>query len=139
MVAVENAVTSPTSRQLRQAAIARGQWLQQQGMDPGTQASRLALDALERQAVAKKLGQRSGLSFQTLQRGESFRGEGLGVVSLPSGRRYSVVGNSKEFAMVPWQQEREKEQQKQRGQAMVIGINRDGRAWTKTLDRGLAR
>ncbi len=128
-----------TSRQLKVAALTRGQWLQQQGLEPGTQASRLALDERERQTTAKKLGQRSGLAFHALQRGESFRGEGLGVVSLPSGRRYSVVGNSKEFAMVPWQPERDREQQKQRGQAMVIGINRDGRAWTKALDRGLAR
>lgn len=120
---------------LRAAAQARARWLQSQGLEPGTQASRMALDEMERKAVANRVGQQTGLAFRPLGRGESLQGELLGVMETPSLRRYAVVANSKEFALVPWK----KDSNLQKGKNMVIGVNQQGRAWAKSIQRGMSR
>lgn len=120
---------------LRAAAQARARWLQTQGLEPGTQASRMALDEMERKAVASRVGQQTGLAFRPLGRGESLQGELMGVMETPSLRRYAVVANSKEFSLVPWK----KDSTLQKGKNMVIGVNQQGRAWAKSIQRGVSR
>ncbi len=134
-------------QRLKQAAKLRSHWLQQQGLEPGTQDSRLALDGMEREALARKVSQQNDLSYRVLARNESFNGKVLQVHATPSQRTYVLVANSREFAMVPWQKERDQQRGIQRGTPqplqpgmnMAIGINRDGRTWTKALGRGLSR
>ena len=120
---------------LRKAAEARARWLQTQGLEAGTQASRMALDGMERKAVASRVGQQTGLAFRPLGRGESLQGELLGMMETPSLRRYAVVGNSKEFSLVPWK----KDASWQKGQNLVVGVNQQGRAWAKSIQRGVSR
>ena len=94
-------------QRLKQAAKLRGHWLQQQGLEPGTQRSRMALDQLEREMLARKVSQQSGLPFHPLANGEGFNGKVVDVVTTPSQRSYVVVGDSKAFAMVPWEADRQ--------------------------------
>lgn len=134
-------------QRLKQAARLRGHWLQQQGLEPGTQATRLALDNLEREAVARKVSQQNGLAHHSLTAGESFNGKVLKLHTTPSQRTYVLVSDSKEFAMVPWQKDQDQQRGKQQdnpalpqaGMNMAIGINQQGRTWTKSLGRGLSR
>ncbi len=120
---------------LRNAAALRAQWLAGQGMDAGTQTSRSALDNMERQTLAAQVTQKTGLPFRPLAAGESMQGNVLGVIRVPSNRRYALVANSKEFSMVPWTQELPPS----KGMNMVIGVNQQGRAWGKQIQKGITR
>lgn len=120
---------------LRSAALLRAQWLQEQGLEAGTQASRSALDEMERQTVAAQVQQKTGLAFRPLAQGESMQGKVLGMVDAPSTRRYALVANSKEFSMVPWK----KDAPPQKGMNLAIGVNQQGRAWSKHIQRGISR
>lgn len=130
-------------QRLKQAARLRGHWLQQQGLAPGKQSTRVALDNMEWAAIARKVSQRNGLRFHPLAAGQGFNGKVLEVVSTPSQRSYVLVGDSKEFAMVPWEQNKQKYRGQQPvlqpGMNMAIGINAQGRTWSKALGRGLSR
>lgn len=132
---VEDGRPQGVAVKLRNAAVLRAQWLAGQGLEAGTQASRLALDTMERQTLAAQVKQKTGLPFRSLAVGESLQGKVLGVVDTPSNRRYALVANSKEFSMVPWKQE----PLPPKGMNMAIGINQQGRAWSKQLQKGIAR
>lgn len=132
---VEDGRPQGVAIKLRNAAALRAQWLTGQGLEAGTQASRSALDDMERQTLAAQVRQKTGLPFRPLAAGESMQGKVLGVVDVPSNRRYAVVANSKEFSMVPWKQE----PLPPKGMNMAIGINPQGRAWSKQIQKGIAR
>lgn len=132
---VEDSRPQGVAVKLRNAALLRAQWLAGQGLEAGTQVSRLALDDMERQTLAVQAKQKTGLPFRPLAAGESMQGKVLGVVDTPSNRRYVLLANSKEFSMVPWKQE----PLPQKGMNMAIGINQQGRAWSKQIQKGIAR
>lgn len=113
----------------------RAQWLQKQGLEVGTQVSRNQLDELERRTLATGITKKTGLNFKSLAQGESMQGQHLATLTTKSTRRYAVIANEKAFAMVPWKTQ----QSLEKGQHMAIGINAQGRAWAKQLQRGLER
>ena len=123
------------SIKLNNSARLRAQWLQKQGLEAGTQTSRNVLDSLERNTLADAIHNKTGLSFKSLSKNESFQGETVGVIATKSVRRYIVIANEKEFSMVPWKSPYSPE----KGQPMAIGINQQGRTWTKQIQRGLER
>ena len=93
------------------------------------------MDSLERNTLANAIHNKTGLSFKALSKNESFQGETVGVVATKSVRRYIVIANEKEFSMVPWKSPYSPD----KGQQMAIGINQQGRTWTKQIQRGLER
>lgn len=116
---------------LRIAAQARAQWLKQQGLQAGTRACLAVLDAQERLMLAQQVTQCTGLRFHSLGRGESWQGELLGGLDTPSLQHYVMVKSQQEFAMLAWQER----QSLRKGQFMVIGINPQGKGWTKATRR----
>ena len=116
---------------------ARKDWLQKQGLEPGTKSTMTTLDRMERRQVAEDFQKKSGLSYKPLSEGESVSEKVIGTVDTASMKRYVMVGNesAKEFSMVPWRSGKLPEQ----GQNMAIGVNKEGRAWTKTLGRDIQR
>lgn len=131
----ENHEPNGISNKFRKTVQLRAQWLQEQGLEAGTQASRNVLDEMERKSLAGDVSEKTGLSFKTLAKGDSLQGKYIGVIATKSVRRYAVVANEKEFSMVPWK----KPYAPEKGQQMVIGVNQQGRSWTKQIQRGIER
>ena len=127
--------TDGVTTKLKNSARLRAQWLQEQGLDVGTQSSKNALDAMERNTLADAIQSKTGLSFNALSKGKSFQGKTIGVIATKSVRRYVLIANEKEFSMVPWKSPYSPE----KGQQMAIGINQQGRTWIKQIQRGLER
>lgn len=119
------------------AYLARKDWLEKQGLEPGTKSTMTALDRMERSQVADAFQKKTGLDYKPLGEGESVAGKVIGAVDTGSMKRYVMVGdeNSQEFSMVPWRSGKLPEQ----GQSMAIGVNKEGRAWTKTLGKDIQR
>ena len=125
------------SRKFVTAYKARKDWLEKQGLEPGTKSTMTALERMERSQVADDFQNKTGLDYKPLDGGESVAGKVVGAVDTGSMKRYVMVGdeNSKEFSMVPWRSGKLPEQ----GQNIAIGVNKEGRAWTKTLGKDIQR
>lgn len=134
--AIDQVAHKGFGNELRHAVEKRDGWLRNQGLDPASAKTRNTLDQWEREDLADAWGAANKRAFRALSKGEAFRGELADIHTAASGRRYAIVEDSKEFAMVPW---RSDTAAPERGQAMTIGVNADGRTWTKAITKGLSR
>lgn len=122
----------------RQARIA---WLREQGLlAPDTDRldaeARNRLRQSERAAVAARIAKQSGRQQVELQTGDTITGNYERAINLGS-ERVAVIGNAKEFALVPWRPEIERH----RGRELVATRTAQGVSWTigVSRQRGLSR
>ena len=130
-----------TSSRLKQVVDARQSVLLERGLLElsvnGLTSDRIAqLEAWERQAVAARIARRSSRSEILLSEGQTFSGNMQGSVDLAQGRM-AVIGNGKEFALVPWRREMGKYMRREitvvrRGQGLDWQVNT-----TRTRTKGL--
>ena len=123
---------------VRQARIA---WLREQGLlAPDAKAlnaeARNRLRQSEHAAVAARIAKQSGRQQIELQTGDTITGQYERAINLGSGR-VAVIGNAKEFALVPWRPEIERH----RGRELVAKRTAQGVSWTigMSRQRGLSR
>ncbi len=125
-------------RSVRQARIA---WLREHELlapDANTldAEARGRLRQSEHAAVVARIAKQSGRQQVELQTGDTITGKYERAINLGSGR-IAVVGNAKEFALVPWRPEIERH----RGRELVAKRTAQGVSWTigMSRQRGLSR
>ncbi|MEZ5999422.1 DUF3363 domain-containing protein [Hyphomonas sp.] len=125
-------------RSVRQARIA---WLREQGLlapDANTLDAEAQgrLRQSEHAAVVARIAKQSGRQKLELQTGDTITGKYERAINLGSGR-VAVIGNAKEFALVPWRPEIERH----RGRELVVKRTAQGVSWTigMSRQRGLSR
>lgn len=126
---------------LRSARQARIAWLREQGLlAPDANAldaeARNRLRQSERAAVTTRIAKRSGRQQVELQTGDTITGKYERAINLGSAR-VAVIGNAKEFALVPWRPEIERH----RGRELLAKRTAQGVSWTigMSRQRGLSR
>ena len=128
-------------RRLRSARQARSTWLREQGL-LAPDASMLDVEACNRlrqsehAAVTARIAKQSARQKIELQTGDTITGKYERAINLGSGR-VAVIGNAKEFALVPWRPEIERH----RGRELVAKRTAQGVSWTigMSRQRGLSR
>lgn len=121
------------------AQRARLAFLRREGLLPA-EGARLesapthALEKEERATAAAAEGARSGRAHRTLDATGRFEGVYERPISLAQGR-FAVIGNRKEFALLPWRPEIER----LRGRMMTIRRAGQGIEWTVGKARGIGR
>lgn len=123
---------------VRQARIA---WLREQGLlAPDTDRldaeARSRLGQSDHAAIVARIANQSGRQKVELQTGDTITGKYERAINLGSGR-VAVIGNAKEFALVPWRAEIERH----RGRELVAKRTAQGVSWTIGMgrQRGLSR
>lgn len=126
---------------IQNAIRARRQWLRENGWLEQEQeqlSSEMAdkLSAADLDAAAARLAKHSERYHKRLGIGEEFDGTYEGAVNLGT-KRLAIIGNAREFALVPWRREIER----YRGRDMVARRTRGGTSWTlgRSKDRGISR
>jgi type IV secretory pathway VirD2 relaxase len=119
----------------------RQAWLRAQGHLAPEQteldeAQRTKLCALERKRESEAIAARSGRSAVQLSHGDRFEGKLEGHVDLAAGRM-AIIGNAKEFALVPWRSALGR----QMGRELTIRRTASGIGWNLDMgrSRGLSR
>ena len=99
-------------------------------------AQRTRMRALELKRENEAMAARSGRAAVQLSRGDRFDGKLEGHVDLAAGRM-AVIGNAKEFALVPWRSALGR----QMGRELTIKRNATGIGWSLDMgrSRGLSR
>ncbi|PKP79679.1 MAG: conjugal transfer protein TraI, partial [Alphaproteobacteria bacterium HGW-Alphaproteobacteria-18] len=92
------------------------------------------LRAMELRRASGLLASSTGRNAVELVPGDRFDGRFEKAMDLGQGR-FAVVGNSKEFALVPWRPEMERH----RGRDMAFRRTAAGVSWTIGIERGLER
>jgi hypothetical protein len=125
-------------RSVRQSRIA---WLREQGLlapetDTLDAEARGRLRQSEHAAAVARIAKQSGRQHAELQTGDTITGKYERAINLGSGR-VAVIGNAKEFALVPWRAEIERH----RGRELVAKRTAQGVSWTVGMSRqrGLSR
>lgn len=85
----------------------------------------------EESRVGERLAGQTGRQATDLRPGDTFDGRYEGAVDLGN-RRLAVIGNAKEFALLPWRAEIERH----RGREMVARRTAKGVSWTIGIGRG---
>ena len=123
------------------ARRARVKWLREQGLlEPGESelrpAVRVELVRAEQDRVSVRLSGQTSRQVIDLEQGERLDGRYEGTVDFGHGR-FAIIGNSKEFALVPWRAGVERH----RGREMVARRTAKGVSWTVGTGRekGLSR
>tara|TARA_R110001606_G_scaffold199398_1_gene347088 strand:+ start:1260 stop:3209 length:1950 start_codon:yes stop_codon:yes gene_type:complete len=126
---------------LRSARQARIAWLREQGLlapDANTldAEARGRLRQSEHAAVVARIAKQSGRQQVELQTSDTITGQYERAINLGSGR-VAVIGNAKEFALVPWRAEIERHS----GRELVAKRTAQGVSWTigMSRQRGLSR
>ncbi len=126
---------------LQSAKARRQKWLQEKGLlEKGqTQLSDENLRNLRQQEISEteaRLEQKTGRVVASLETGARFKGTFEGIQDLAQGR-FAVIGNSKEFTLVPWRASIER----QRGRELAVTRTQSGLSWTigAQRHRGLER
>lgn len=129
------------SARVQDAVQARREWLhtngwleQEQERLSSEMADKLAAGDLD--AAAARLANHSGRNAKRLGIGDEMYGTYEGAVNLGN-KRLAIIGNSKEFALVPWRREIER----YRGRDMIARRTHSGTSWTlgRSRDRGITR
>lgn len=123
------------ARRLRLGFLRR-EGLLEDGQDRLSEEVRQRLRLEELRLAAAGESNRSGRAYSVLETGERFEGVFERTADLAQGRM-AVIGNEKEFAMVPWRPDLER----QRGRPLVIEARERGISWTlpSGRQRGLGR
>ena len=121
------------ARQTRVAFLQEKGWLESGGNEVG-EALRNRLRAMELRRASGLLASSTGRNAVELVPGDRFDGRFEKAMDLGQGR-FAVVGNSKEFALVPWRPEMERH----RGRDMAFRRTAAGVSWTIGIERGLER
>jgi type IV secretory pathway VirD2 relaxase len=131
----------PRSVRLDTLQSARSEMLRKRGiLDISQNAlTETQLESLRSKEMAKTLSRLSsalGQQAKDVKQGLVFEGTFGKAIDLAEGR-YAILANGKEFALVPWRPEMEK----QRGMDLRATVSRNGLSWTfeSGLKRGLTR
>jgi hypothetical protein len=126
---------------VQNAVRARREWLRangwlEQGQERLSSEMAYKLAGADLDAAAARLANHSGRDLKRLGIGDEMDGTYEGAVNLGN-KRLAIIGNSKEFALVPWRREIER----YRGRDMIARRTRGGTSWTlgRTKDRGISR
>ena len=92
------------------------------------------LEARERSNAAKAEADTSKRAYVFVEQGETFKGDYEKPINLAQGR-FAVVGNAKEFTLVPWRPSIERH----RGNPLVTKGSGTGISWTLEKTKGLGR
>jgi hypothetical protein len=92
------------------------------------------LRSMEWQRAVSVLSGSTGRASVDLVPGDRFEGRFEKAIDLGQGR-FAVVGNAKEFALVPWRSEMERH----RGRDMAFKRTASGVSWTIGIGRGWER
>ena len=122
-----------SARKARLAFLRDEGWLPD-GLERPDAALRDRLRRMELRRIAAAITSASGRTLVQLEKGDGFQGKFERVLDLGQGR-YSMIANAKEFALVPWRPEMER----QRGRELVIRRTSRGVSWTIGIDRGINR
>ncbi|MEM9179138.1 MAG: DUF3363 domain-containing protein [Pseudomonadota bacterium] len=130
-----------SSETLKTAKKDRLKYLRHHGLlspdeDVLTDAIRRRLNADELSAAYKTERDKSNRAGNVLQKGAAFKGVFEDTIDLGQGR-FALIGNSKEFAFVPWR----KEMESYRGQSLFIEAQNLGVGWRlpRQRKRGISR
>ena len=104
------------------------------GAEEVDEAVRHRLRTMEWRRAVSVLSGSTGRTGVDLVPGDRFEGRFEKAIDLGQGR-FAVVGNAKEFALVPWRPEMERH----RGRDMVFKRTASGVSWTIGIGRGLDR
>jgi type IV secretory pathway VirD2 relaxase len=124
---------------LAAARTARLEFLREKGW-LGNEASEMdetlrnRLRAMELRRASGALAAATGRGAVELAQGDRFEGRFEKAIDLGQGR-FAVVGNAKEFALVPWRPEMER----QRGIDMAFKRTAAGVSWMIGIERGMER
>lgn len=121
------------ARQTRLAYLRQKGWLESGAEEVG-EALRARLSAMELRRASGVLASSTGRAAIQMEAGDQFDGRFEKVMDLGQGR-FAVLGNSKEFALVPWRLEMERH----RGREMAFRRTTVGVSWTIGMERGLER
>lgn len=92
------------------------------------------LRAMELRRTSEALAAATGRGSFELAQGERFEGRFEKAIDLGQGR-LALIGNAREFALVPWRPEMERH----RGREMTVTPTARGVSWTIGIGRGLGR
>ncbi|PKP79811.1 MAG: conjugal transfer protein TraI [Alphaproteobacteria bacterium HGW-Alphaproteobacteria-18] len=120
-------------RQARLTFLQKKGWLESGEREVG-EALRHRLRAMELRRASSRLASSTGRAAVELVPGDRFEGRFEKAMDLGQGRM-AVVGNAREFALVPWRPEMER----QRGRDMAFRRTAAGVSWTIGMERGLER
>ncbi|MBA4228756.1 MAG: conjugal transfer protein TraI [Hyphomonas sp.] len=120
-------------RQARLAFLQEKGWLERGPREVG-EALRDRLRVMELRRTSGMLASSTGRAAVELVPGDRFEGRFEKALDLGQGR-IAVVGNAKEFALVPWRPEMERH----RGRDMAFRRTAAGVSWTIGIERGLER
>ncbi|AXE64165.1 hypothetical protein BBF93_07970 [Hyphomonas sp. CACIAM 19H1] len=120
-------------RQARLAFLQEKGWLERGEREAG-EALRGRLRVIELRRTSGMLASSTGRAAVELVPGDRFDGRFEKAIDLGQGR-IAVVGNAKEFALVPWRPEMERH----RGRDMEFRRTAAGVSWTIGIERGLER
>ena len=122
-----------TARRARLAFLGDKGWLEG-GVVEADQILRDRLRVMEWRRIVSVLSASTGRAAIELVQGDRFEGRFEKAVDLGQGR-FAVVGNAKEFALVPWRAEMERH----RGREMTFKRTAAGVSWTIGIERGMQR
>ncbi|OZB15487.1 MAG: hypothetical protein B7X53_11335 [Hyphomonas sp. 34-62-18] len=120
-------------RQARLTFLQEKGWLERGDSELG-EALRARLRVVELRRTSGMLASSTGRSAVEMLPGDRFEGRFEKAIDLGQGR-IAVVGNAKEFALVPWRPEMERH----RGRDMAIQRTAAGVTWKIGRERGLER
>lgn len=120
-------------RQARLAFLQEKGWLESGDSELG-EALRDRLRVMELRRASGRLASSTGRAAVELAPGDRFEGRYEKAMDLGQGR-FAVVGNAKEFALVPWRPEMERH----RGRDMAFTRTAAGVSWAIGIERGLER
>ncbi|MEO1476673.1 MAG: DUF3363 domain-containing protein, partial [Pseudomonadota bacterium] len=123
------------SEALQDLTSRRQTWLREQGYlgsDQSTlgEAQRTRLRALELKRESEAIATRSNRAALQLSQGDRFDGKLEGHVDLAAGRM-AIIGNAKEFALVPWRSALGR----QMGRELTIRRTASGIGWSLDMGR----
>jgi len=121
------------ARRARLAFLEQKGWLET-GAEVVDEALRHRLRTMEWRRAVSVLSGSTGRAGVDLFPGDRFHGQFEKAIDLGQGR-FAVVGNVKEFALVPWRPEMERH----RGREMTFKRTAAGVSWTIGVERGLDR
>ncbi|MBA4228684.1 MAG: conjugal transfer protein TraI [Hyphomonas sp.] len=120
-------------RQARLTYLQEKGWLESGDSEVG-EALRNRLRAMELRRASSRLASSTGRAPVELVPGDRFEGRFEKALDLGQGR-IAVVGNAKEFALVPWRPEMERH----RGRDMAFRRTTASVSWTIGIERGMER
>lgn len=122
-----------TVRKARLDFLRQKGWLGD-GISEIDETLRNRLRAMELRRTSEALAAATGRGSVELTQGERFEGRFEKAVDLGQGR-LALIGNAREFALVPWRPEMERH----RGREMTVTPTARGVSWTIGIGRGLER